>query len=191
MSEWIQYLALAFPTPAMEERLAEEKRRAQELVQTPPLVSFTLGDRNIGWLGGLHPFNFLFHRIDLPPLDLQTALESARIIPAGQPLSSWEPLRTGRSVFLRFRSSAPADPGPPEHHGRINALFEFVYENIVYHAIQVLSTEVSALRRMVDDQRKIFLIPIRDGIAECKEDIDSKATSLNEVLTRISQIVAK
>ena len=138
--------------------LAQLKTLAQALWSANPLAGLldAFGSRAaaVGSVGHLHLFNFLYERIDLPPLSLAEILQKAGLLDPAKDLSAFA---THRLVFslgpCRFDNSAwPVPPSPVG--GSVSYRLACLYHDLVADRVKKLEDDVVEIKKDISDLDK-------------------------------------
>lgn len=146
----------------------------------------TLGDRGVGWFGTFHPINFIFSRLALAALSFHQMLAGEGIITTT--IRECTALQENSSPILRFKST-PFPPEAPERFdgGLLTVVLQLVYSNPIAERLEALHDKLKKLQDSLVQQRKMYLIPLRDKVDEYVQDTEAKLSAIEGSLKTISQ----
>lgn len=135
-----------------------------------------LGDRDSGWSGQIHPFNFLYEGIEIEPLSLRDILSQR----SGNPDALEEEVIQKGRLDLAFVQEDPMIAG-----GKLILNIECIYTNPLAELLEHAITELELARRTIEDQRVNYIQPMRDEIDILKENLPLSLASLEDSIKRI------
>jgi hypothetical protein len=147
--------------------------RARALAMTAPALITAmskLGDRTCGWAGQIHPINYLYREISLPPLSLGDTLAS--IAGDANALQIAVQKAGGLKIGLFQRDANTA-------RGWTQVLLEGIYVNPLADLLEQALAQLEAARKTLEDQRVNYLLPTRDDLNQVKVDLPKGLSNIS------------
>jgi hypothetical protein len=152
----------------------------------------TLGDRQKGWSGNLHPLNFLYRFIKMPPLSLREIWSTYRAKPENSslpvdftllPIDSIT-ITEGPWAFLENYDATTFIPG-----GRLVFQMKIIYENPLKEPLNRILKSLNTLKEETDRIRLYYLEPSLASIEQTGQDVTHMEKSINERLRQLTDTV--
>jgi len=190
---WITYLETFGTMPNAVERTRNDLDQA---LDTADLVTLFqgLGSRQAGWSGGIHPFNFIYRQIIIPPVSLVSVINRHKRTTGGSEISELKDVWPVTLVFSQgpAPSFEPFDPAVQISLGRLEYLLEFQYVNPVAELLRNMTKELEKMGRRIERQRVRYLEPIANHIGELDEEqklrLSSGMQALEDLKTAFDEL---
>lgn len=144
----------------------------------------TLGSHQVGALGNLHIFNYLYKNISLEAISLNSLI--TRKFGADGKIKTVKDLLPLKLTF----SSGPAPSFEDfdthfQPRGILRYVIDFVYDNPLYDLMQQIRQQGGAIQKQLEDQRTNYLDPTVNELQTLQSDTKLK---LDEINTSIGEV---
>lgn len=150
----------------------------------------TLGSRQIGWSGNLHPLSYIYRFIPIRPISLSEVWTTYRNGNATLP----EKLGDIENLKITFsEGGAPAyevfDPKSFWPSGRLVYQLEMAYRNPLEPALKQIASRLRHLAQELETLRVNYLDPMSGDLQILRNDLDQNSSAVAQELDRLRSTV--
>lgn len=164
--------------------LKKEEQLSEEISSRPKLSEALtkLGDRTLGHHGSVDVFNYLYRRIEIPPLSLRELIQSL----PGAPKQWQDDWKNALPAILTFSFGPSAQFEPHEHSDHKVAAGSVTYDLMFkYQYSEEFSSLADQLSTKGDIQKTIHAI--FDIVKKMSEDLDRSNSQITNVIRGVQE----